>query len=161
MELRAAPHNLSELTRKIAADYMLLLDGAAFDAEADIPDADIEVVIDADLIERALRNLMDNAVRYEADGRYLAIRLEAEEDEVRLSVEDRGRGVAPEDRERIFERFYRADGGRQGEGLGIGLSIVKEIALSHGGSVHLLGADDAKTVFQIRLPRNPVRSGRA
>ncbi|PYI51518.1 HAMP domain-containing sensor histidine kinase [Paenibacillus flagellatus] len=158
-ELRPARHNLSELLRKIVADYLLVLDGKPFEVAADIPDDDIEVVFDAPLIERALRNLLDNAVRYGGDGQFLGVGLEETADEVRLTVRDRGKGVAVEDRERIFERFYRADGGRKGEGLGIGLSIVKEIAELHRGTVRLLApAEDggAETVFELRLPKTPV-----
>ncbi|RED55760.1 sensor histidine kinase [Cohnella lupini] len=153
-QLERASHNLSELMRKVAADYLLFLDGKNVVVEADIPDADIEVMIDAPLIERALRNLMDNAVRYGEEGHYLGIGLAEEEGNVILSVINRGKGVATEYRERIFERFYRVDGGRKGEGLGIGLSIVKEIAESHGGSVRLLdNVGRTETVFQLRLPK--------
>jgi signal transduction histidine kinase len=153
-QLERASHNLSELMRKVAADYLLFLDGKNVVVEADIPDADIEVMIDAPLIERALRNLMDNAVRYGEEGHYLGIGLAEEEGDVILSVINRGNGVATEYRERIFERFYRVDGGRKGEGLGIGLSIVKEIAESHGGSVRLLdNVGRTETVFQLRLPK--------
>ncbi|MCQ6561799.1 sensor histidine kinase [Paenibacillus mendelii] len=150
-----AMHNLSELMRKVAADYLLFLDGKNVVVEADIQDADVEVMIDAPLIERALRNLLDNAVRYGEGGHYLGIGLTEDEEDVILSVKDRGKGIAPEDRERIFERFYRADEGRKGEGLGIGLSIVKEIAESHHGSIRLLDAAMTETVFQIRLPKKP------
>lgn len=153
LRLQLAPHNLSELMRKIAAEYLLFLDDKNIVLEADIQDTDIEVMIDAPLIERALRNLLDNAVRYGEEGHYLGIGLTEEQEEVVLTVKNRGKGIAREDRERIFERFYRADGGRKGEGLGIGLSIVKEIAELHHGSVRLLDEAVTETIFQIRIPK--------
>ncbi|MDI4649027.1 hypothetical protein [Cohnella hashimotonis] len=60
-ELHPAPYNLSELMRKLAAEYMLFLDGKSFDMKADIPDDDVVTVIVARLVERALRNLPDSA----------------------------------------------------------------------------------------------------
>ncbi|WP_449599351.1 HAMP domain-containing sensor histidine kinase [Paenibacillus sp. Marseille-Q9583] len=153
LRLQLAPHNLSELMRKIAAEYLLFLDDKNIVLEADIQDTDIEVMIDAPLIERALRNLLDNAVRYGEEGHYLGIGLTKEQEAVVLTVKNRGKGIAREDRERIFERFYRADGGRKGEGLGIGLSIVKEIAELHHGSVRLLDEAVTETIFQIRIPK--------
>ncbi|RXZ81027.1 sensor histidine kinase [Paenibacillaceae bacterium] len=153
LQPQLTPYSLSELMRKVAADYLLFLNGKNVMLEVDIPDTDIEIMMDAPLIERALRNLLDNAVRYGEDGRYLGVGLVEEEEEVIISVADRGKGIALEDRERIFERFYRADGGRKGEGLGIGLAIVKEIVESHDGSVRLKETVLMETVFQIRLPK--------
>ncbi|MBW7453550.1 sensor histidine kinase [Paenibacillus sepulcri] len=135
--LQLAPHILSELMRKVATDYLLFLDGKNVVLEADIEEVDVVAVIDAQLIERALRNLLDNAIRYGEEGHYLGIGLAEEGEDVLLTVKDRGKGIPQEEYERIFERFYRADGGRKGEGLGIGLSIVKEITESHHGMLGL------------------------
>lgn len=153
-EIHLAPYNLSEIMRKIAADYMLFLDGQSFAIEVDIPDRDIQAVIDAPLVERAIRNLMDNAIRYGKEGHFLGIGLVEEDDVVCITVKDKGRGVAPEDHKLIFERFYRVDEGRKGEGLGIGLSIVKEIVESHQGHIQLMSTPHVETLFLIRLPKN-------
>ncbi|MNN58479.1 Signal-transduction histidine kinase senX3 [compost metagenome] len=142
------------MMRKIVADYMLFLDGQNFSIEVDIPDEDVQVFIDASLVERAIRNLMDNAIRYGKDGFFLGIGLVEEDDEVRITVKDRGRGIAPEDHKLIFERFYRVDGGRNGEGLGIGLSIVKEITDLHQGQIQLISTPHVETLFLVRLPKN-------
>ncbi|RAV19447.1 sensor histidine kinase [Paenibacillus contaminans] len=154
LEIHLAPHNLSEIMRKIAADYMLFLDGQSFSVEVDIPDEDVQAVIDASLIERAVRNLMDNAIRYGNEGHFLGIGLVEEGDVVCIIVKDKGRGIAPEDHKFIFERFYRVGGGRKGEGLGIGLSIVKEIVESHQGHIQLISTPHVETLFLIRLPKN-------
>lgn len=152
LELHPAPANLSELLRKIVADYLLFLDGQNFSVDVDIPESDVMAFIDASLIERALRNLLDNAIRYGNEGHFLGIELVAEDDGVRITVKDRGKGVATADHERIFERFYRADRGRKGDGLGIGLSIVKEIVESHKGHIQLMSAPYVETSFMVRLP---------
>ncbi|MGE5702429.1 MAG: sensor histidine kinase [Clostridia bacterium] len=153
LQLHLASHNLSELLRKIIADYMLFLDGQPYTIEADIPERDVVVLIDASLIERAVRNLLDNAVRYGNEGHFLELALVEQEEDVCITVKDRGRGIAPEDQKRIFERFYRVDDGRKGEGLGIGLSIVKEIVESHQGSVQVKSTPYVETLFELRIPK--------
>jgi signal transduction histidine kinase len=152
-EIHPAPTNLSELMRKVVADYLLFLDGQNFTVDVDIPECDVNAFVDASLIERVLRNLLDNAIRYGSEGSFLGIELAKEADGVCITVKDKGKGVAPEDQERIFERFYRADEGRNGEGLGIGLSIVKEIVESHQGHIQLKSNPYVETLFQVRLPK--------
>lgn len=154
LEIDLAPHNLSEMMRKIAADYMLFLEGQSFSIEVDIPDGDVHAVIDVHLVERAIRNLMDNAVRYGKEGKFLGIGLVEEYDVVCITVKDKGKGISPKDHKLIFERFYRVDGGRKGEGLGLGLSIVKEIVESHEGHIQLISTPHVETLFLIRVPKH-------
>jgi len=156
LDLHLAPVDLSELVRKIVADYLLFLDGQNFTVEVEIPDEEVEALVDASLVERAIRNLLDNAVRYGSDGHFLGVRLAQEGETVCITVKDTGKGVAPEDHERVFERFYRAGAGRKGDGLGIGLSIVKEIVALHKGEIHLRSTPHVETLFQIRLPVTPL-----
>jgi len=153
MTIQLENHNLSELIRKIAAEYIMILDGEHFLFDVDMPDEDIYLSVDAPLIERALRNLLDNAIRYGKDGQYLGIRLTADEQSVNMIVKDKGKGVSQEHQAQIFERFYRADSGRKGEGLGIGLAIVKDIAEAHQGSIGMTSSPNVETVFQMQLPR--------
>jgi len=153
LEVCFVMHNLSELMRKIAADYLLYLDDHGFTVEVEIPEGDVMALIDASLIERALRNMLDNAIRHGGEEHYLGIGLVEEDDHVLMTVEDRGKGVAPQERERIFERFYRTDGGRKGGGLGIGLSIVKDIVDLHHGHIEIKSTPYVETVFQVRLPK--------
>ncbi|MEK3720069.1 sensor histidine kinase [Paenibacillus sp. FSL H8-0034] len=152
LTLRLAHHNLSEIVRKIAVEYFMILDGGQVVLDVDTPDEDIHLYMDAPLIERALRNLLDNAIRYGKDGRYLGIRLTADGQSVSVIVKDKGKGIPPEHQAHIFERFYRVDSGRSGEGLGIGLAIVKDISLAHQGNVELSSTPNVETVFRIKLP---------
>lgn len=148
-----ATHNVSEMVRKIVADYLLLLDGQHYLLDIDIADDDVEAVIDAALIERALRNLIDNAIRYGKAGHYLGILLEERQSEVWITIKDKGTGIALEEQAQIFERFYRVNPGRNGEGLGIGLSIVKEITTLHQGTIQVTSIPHEETIFRMQLPK--------
>jgi len=154
LEIHSENHNLSELVRKIAAEYIMILDGEPFLFDVETPDEDIALSIDAPLMERAIRNLLDNAIRYGKDGQYLGIRLTADEQSVQVAVEDKGKGIPPEHQAHVFERFYRVDSGRKGEGLGIGLAIVKDIAEAHRGSLEMTSVPHVETAFRIKLPRD-------
>jgi signal transduction histidine kinase len=81
-------------------------------------------------------NLLDNAIRYTPRGGIVTTRIEALPDAVTLAVEDNGPGIAPSERERVFERFYRIDDG-DSSGSGLGLPIVREFASSIGAGVEL------------------------
>jgi two-component system, OmpR family, sensor kinase len=119
-------------------------------------DAHAETVVSADgqRLTQALLQLADNAVRHTADGDEIAIGSALERDQVRLWVRDTGPGVAPEDRERIFERFARARNaqGRTAEGSGLGLAIVTAIAEAHGGRVELDSTPGHGATFTLVLP---------
>ncbi len=103
-------------------------------------------------LERVVRNLTDNAARH-ARGR-VAVGLEQADGHVILTVEDDGPGVAPEDRERVFERFVRLDEsrGRRTGGAGLGLSIVREVAANHGGEATLGESALGGLRVEVRLP---------
>jgi len=153
LELHLEVHNISEIMRKIAADYLMFLEGQNFTLEVNIPDEDIQAWIDASLIERAVRNLLDNAIRYGSEGHYIEIKLSEKDDTLFMMVIDKGRGISLQEQEHVFKRFYRIDASRKGEGLGIGLSIVQEIISLHDGSITLTSVPFEKTVFEIHLPK--------
>ena len=103
------------------------------------------------LIRRALRNLLENARRY--GGAEVDLHLERRDDQVLLQVCDRGPGVPPDQRDRIFEPFYRMPGHAEREGgVGLGLALVRQIAKAHGGSVLCEPRDGGGSCFVIRLP---------
>jgi len=150
-QLDVEEHNVSELVRKIAADYVMFLEGQDFSVEINIPDDDVFALIDSSLIERSVHNLIDNAVRYGAEGKYLEISLYQEANQLFIEVADKGPGIPLEEQQYIFDRFYRGNKSRKGEGIGIGLTIVKEIVSIHGGAIHL-SSEHNKTSFKIQLP---------
>ncbi len=106
------------------------------------------------LVEQALTNLLENAIRYSPQGSIVTLEAEAGNGIVELRVRDRGSGIPAPDLERIFERFYRADKSRDRKsgGTGLGLAIVRHIAIAHGGSVQAESWSGEGSVFTIRLP---------
>ncbi len=101
-----------------------------------------------------VRNLVDNALRYTEPGGHVSVTVAADDRHVSLKVADDGIGIPRDDRERIFERFYRVDRARSREtgGTGLGLSIVKNVAQSHGGSVGVTSAVGVGSTFTVELP---------
>jgi signal transduction histidine kinase len=107
---------------------------------------------DAASLARAVQNLIANAIRHGAAGKWVAIRAIAEDRTVAISVEDRGPGIAPRDLPHLFEPFYRGRGADRVRGSGLGLTIVKQIALAHGGSVSVDKRREGGAIFTLRLP---------
>ncbi len=116
------------------------------------------VMGDRALLVTAVRNLIDNAVRYSEPGTRVGIGVAAKDGFVEIAVVDQGIGIATEDRSRIFERFYRVDPARsrQTGGTGLGLSIVKHVAAGHGGEVKVWSILGRGSTFTVRLPEADV-----
>lgn len=105
-----------------------------------------------EMLERALQNLIDNGCCYTRDEDTLIFRAFVEEEKIRLAIEDNGPGINEEDRDKIFELFYRADKGRNNRGMGIGLAAVKSIIESHGGAISYSDSSQGGASFRINLP---------
>jgi signal transduction histidine kinase len=109
--------------------------------------------IDPLRFEQVLSNLLNNAVRYSPDGGTITISLRSPESNlVELSIRDRGLGIPPEKRDRIFERFYQAHQHESRSGMGLGLYISRQIVRMHGGELFAEFPEDGGTCFVIRLP---------
>lgn len=110
---------------------------------------------DPDLLERAVGNLVDNAIKYTPDGGKVRVRVQPTRSGVAIEVTDTGIGIPEADCTRVFERFYRVDKSRSREmgGTGLGLAIVKHIVQLHGGSVSVQSRVGAGSVFTVSLPR--------
>ncbi len=121
----------------------------------DIPD-EIGVRADAKALDQIFVNLIDNAVKYTRASGQVWIAARAEGEHVRIEVRDDGPGIAEKHRERLFERFYRADPSRSREagGTGLGLSIVKHLAESMNGAVGLVPNEPQGSTFWLSLPRS-------
>ncbi len=141
---RATPHTPVALLALAAEE------GARFNAAAEGEDA--TVLGDERLLRRALRNLLENARRY-GGAAPPEVRIARAAGRVQVRVSDRGPGVAPQQRERIFEPFYRLPGhAEQAGGVGLGLSLVRQIAQVHGGTVHCEGREGGGSCFVLSLP---------
>jgi signal transduction histidine kinase len=107
-----------------------------------------------DDLAHVLDNLIDNALRYAPTGAEVRVETDVRDGRATLTVADSGRGIPPEDRVRVFERFYRGASGRQaGPGTGLGLAIVAELVRRWDGDVRLL--DGPGTRVQATFSRAP------
>ena len=112
--------------------------------------------IDVFLISRMLQNLIDNAYKFGKENGYIRVTLHREGHGARLTVEDNGIGISEEDQSRIFQRFYQAEDSRRPQGgLGLGLSMVRQIVQLHGGTIAVRSTEGKGTVFTVTLPEHP------
>jgi two-component system phosphate regulon sensor histidine kinase PhoR len=118
-------------------------------------DKDIVSKINAPLLEQAIVNLLDNAIKYSAVGSTIRVEASQTAEEIKIDVRDQGCGIEKEHLPRLFERFYRVDKARSRQlgGTGLGLAIVKHITQAHGGQVSVESVPGKGSTFSIRLPR--------
>lgn len=168
MEYRLDRVDLAAMVRRLAERYRACLAGREISVEVEAP-AELVAACDADRVEQALENLLENAVRFSPDGgeiRLVATRQDrsppgaeggigsTSPEWVALEVRDRGPGVRPEHRERIFERFHQVRTAERlpGAGVGLGLAICREIAAAHRGSVWVEENPGGGSAFILLLP---------
>ncbi|MEW5904981.1 MAG: ATP-binding protein [Pseudomonadota bacterium] len=138
-----------------AVDLAALLAEECARSDAQCEAQALSVHGEARLLRRALRNLLENARRH--GGAVVEASLSRVADQAVLRVCDNGKGIAPEERERIFEPFYRPAGSREKEGsYGLGLALVRQIARRHGGEVRCLAHAGGGACFELSLPLTAV-----
>lgn len=110
--------------------------------------------IDPDLIREATVNLLSNAMRYTSEGGHVWVRVARDRRNALISVQDTGMGIAKEDIPRVFSRFWRSDASREraAGGLGVGLSLTKEIVDRHNGTISVDSEEGVGTTFTLHLP---------
>ncbi|MEO8477537.1 MAG: ATP-binding protein [Actinomycetota bacterium] len=114
----------------------------------DLPD----VMVDEMQLDQVLTNLLENAARYSPPDAEIVISAAIVNDAVQMRVSDRGPGIPPEERERVFEAFYRGDRSPEMPGSGLGLAIVKAIVTAHGGRIWVEGAPGGGTAVVFQIP---------
>lgn len=116
--------------------------------------APLKVRVDPDILELALMNLLENAVKYSKESAQISIKVEEENEKIILTISDRGIGIPAENLEKIFVRFYTVDKARSRRlgGAGLGLSIVKTIVEKHEGEISVASELGRGTTFTLRLP---------
>jgi signal transduction histidine kinase len=140
------------LLEPVAAQRQIRLAG---NFPADLP----PFLADADLLSRAVENLVSNAIKYSPDATAVSISARAEEAYIALEVADHGYGIPEADLERVFEKFYRVPRVQDADvpGTGLGLALVREIAELHHGSVSVRSEINQGSTFTLRIPRNEAR----
>ena len=144
--------DFTELARTTTTDWVPRALARGIDLGFDGPDAPAAVKGNDFLLREMLGNLIDNAIRYTQSGGRVTVRLARNHDVIELGVEDNGPGIPEAEREAVLERFHRVLGTGV-EGCGLGLAIVREIVLRHGGNIHLrAGPGNQGTLAQVILP---------
>jgi len=156
LELEARPVPL----RPFVHDLLELSDGAleAGRVENAVPPELPPVLADPDRLDRILANLLGNALKYSQGA--VVVRADARDGEICVSVVDRGPGIAASDLPRIFERYYRGQR-HEGEGLGLGLFIVRKLVEAHGGRISAQSRPGEGSTFTFTLPVAPSAPARA
>jgi signal transduction histidine kinase len=145
--------NLAELLKSVLCDYEVVFSAKKIDVQADIPPI-IKIKGDRDHLQRAIINLVDNAVKYNHEGGKIEIKVSVKNRGVHVSLLNTGTGIPAEDLGRVFEQFYRVEKSRSAEygGTGLGLSIVKRVIELHGGRIDIKSEPSVWTRVNIFLP---------
>ncbi|MBB2948421.1 PAS domain S-box-containing protein [Actinoplanes lutulentus] len=153
MQARYEPVDLAATTADLASVFRSAVERAGLTFDVDCPTLPAEVYIDRGMWEKVVLNLLSNALKFTFDGG-IRVAVRAEDGRAVVTVADTGAGVAPEEMPRLFERFHRIENtrSRSNEGSGIGLALVKELVLLHGGTVGAESTAGQGTVFTIILP---------
>jgi signal transduction histidine kinase len=123
------------------------------DIPADLP----EISADPDRLASVVENLVSNAIKYTQTGGMVSISALVEGDELLIRVKDNGSGIAPDEQQKVFEPFYRGNQGRRfKQGMGLGLSIARDLIEAHGGRINLESNPGEGSLFTIHLPLQPL-----
>jgi len=152
--LNFEPFSLPELVQDVAQKFRPEAERKRLSLETEIPESAPFVRADIGLIERVLENLIENAIKYTPEGGTVRLSLAPDVTGIEMRVSDTGRGIAEEDRGRIFERFYRAEKsrGEAPEGAGLGLAITRRILQLHDCPIDVESVLGRGTSFTFRLP---------
>lgn len=156
--------NLAELVHSTLESYRFQIQQNGFAFEENISSDIPPVNVDREAIARSLLNLVNNALKYSKDQKYIAVSLYRSNSSVNLEVRDRGIGISINEQEKIFEKFYRCGDPlvHNVKGSGLGLSLVRHIARAHGGDVLVESAPEKGSKFTIALPlARPAQNGNA
>jgi signal transduction histidine kinase len=149
--------NLADLVRSTLDSYRFQIEQNGFSFEENISSDIPPVSVDREAIARSLLNLVNNALKYSKDQKYIGVSLYRANGHVNLEVRDHGIGIPPNEQEKIFEKFYRCGDPlvHNVKGSGLGLSLVRHIARAHGGDVLVESIPQKGSTFTIELPLDP------
>ena len=160
--LRLQTADLAQLLRDVVATFQGGLAGEDAAIVLDGCGGEVVAQVDARHLWTVVFNLLSNAAKFtSAERRRIRVSLKVTATEVTIAVSDNGIGIAEDQRERIFERFAQVDSGlaRRYEGSGIGLSLVKEVVILHGGKIDVESVVGEGSCFTLTLPRGDISSG--
>lgn len=146
------PFLISELANDIHQNYSLLAKQKNIELKLSMEDGIPLVFADISLVERAIQNLMDNALKFTPEGGKVTVKIETEDDHVEVTIKDSGPGIKKDNQALIFERYRQTKVGEQKEGAGLGLAIVKKIMEIHDSSIKVFSKPNEGTSFSFSLP---------
>ncbi|MFP3879748.1 MAG: ATP-binding protein [Dehalococcoidia bacterium] len=154
-ELRREPVNLNQLAEEVVIQFgpqaerqrLSISEGLS----AELP----AVPVDKGRIRQVIANLVHNAIKFTPAGGRITVTSRVLEDSVVVDIADTGMGIAKEDQARVFERFYKGDKARTGEGTGMGLAIAKHVIEAHGGNIWVVSEEGKGSTFSFCLPLRP------
>jgi signal transduction histidine kinase len=153
-EMQRAPCDVAEIVDRVAGSQLIPAEKPALKMEHSASD-DIPIIsADGHMLERALTNLVDNAVKYTPDGGLISVRAYRDDDDIIIAVKDNGLGISPENQKVLFERHRRIarEEFRRIKGSGLGLFIVRSAARRHGGDAWVESQEGVGTTFYMRIP---------
>ena len=155
----AAPVLRPVNVKDVAWELVLDLEEKAAEKNVALAVEGEDVILQTDdaLLERAMYNLLDNAIKYNVPGGKVTISFKEEEEKVIISVADTGMGINDEDKAKAFDLFYRADPSRNHDGYGVGLALVKEVARRLEGKIYIRDNEPMGTIFDFTLPKKEER----
>lgn len=148
------PADINTIVRSVMTVYSYQLERLGFTVEQQLAHSLPSVPADEEALAEALHNLIDNAVKYSAERKFLRIATHTADNAVQIVIEDHGIGIAQQHHSRIFEKFYRVSQGlvHTAKGSGLGLAIVQHIVQSHGGTITITSTIGAGSTFTITIP---------
>jgi two-component system, OmpR family, phosphate regulon sensor histidine kinase PhoR len=152
IELHRIPADLGNLVRRAAVRLQPQAEPKAIELTVDVPAGLPLGYFDPERVEQVLVNLLQNAVKFTPPGGKVGITVERQGAELRTSVSDTGPGIASEELDRVFERFYKADRSRSNSGSGLGLAIAKHLILLHGGRIWAESPTRGGSIFHFTVP---------
>ena len=157
-ELQSAPKSdsisLSEITEEVICDLVAVAEKKNISLVQD--DGEARLTGSDTLVYRAIYNLIENAIKYNKDGGTVSVAITEDENFAKVVITDTGSGIAKEDWDKIFEPFFRVDKSRSRSmgGAGLGLALVKEIAVRHGGDVKVIESSNKGSSIELSLSKN-------
>ncbi len=157
LELQMQPCDLGRIVHEIVENQRQVAEGRVINLE--LPWEPAIICGDSDRLGQVVNNYLTNALKYSSSDKPVEVAVTTESGVVRVAVSDQGAGLAQDEQERVWERFYRAEGvhvlSGHGIGLGLGLHICKSIVEQHGGGVGLRSLPDKGSCFWFTLPLHP------